>query len=84
MKLVTMENPAFSSGHPCFSRVREPDLLHPYTVCYLDGEFNPYHYCCYAFSEEKARASAIEMVQHIRDNPDSIKWIVKEDADFDW
>lgn len=59
-------------------------ILHPYTVSYLDSEFNPYHYVCYAYDEEHARLSALEMVQHIHDHPESIKWIVKENTDFDW
>lgn len=69
---------------PQTSGTNEPHQLHPYTVCYLDWEFNPYQYCCYAYDKEHARLSALEMVQHIHDHPESIKWIVKENTDFDW
>lgn len=75
---------AITPNHLSSTREDEPDLLHPYTVCYLDGEFNPYQYCCYAHDKEHARLSAMEMVQHIHDHPESIKWIVKENTDFDW
>lgn len=60
------------------------DMLHPYTVHYLDHYFDRYVYCCYAFDKYHARLSAIEMVQRIHDNPDCIRSIVEEREDFDW
>jgi hypothetical protein len=60
------------------------DALYPYTVSYFDKNFDPYHYACYAHDVEHARLSAMEMVQHIHDHPESIKWIAREREDFDW
>lgn len=62
----------------------DTEALHPYTVSYLDKYFDPYHYACYARDAEHARQSAMEMVQHVHDHPESIKWIAREREDFDW
>lgn len=69
---------------PEATSVKSMDLLRPYTVHYLDEYFHRYEYCCYAFNKDHARLSAIEMVQHIHEDPSCIKWIFEEREDFDW
>jgi hypothetical protein len=60
------------------------DILHPYTVRYLDRNSDGYEFCCYAYNKMHAKLQAMEMVQAIHDNPDCIVWVLKESTDFDW
>ena len=41
-------------------------------------------FCCYADDAYEARLQAVELVQTIQDDPESIVSICRESKDFDW
>lgn len=56
----------------------------PYTVRYVDDKALERDFCLYASNAYDARITAMEMVQHIHDHPNSITHILREADHFDW
>ena len=56
----------------------------PYSVRYKDQANRLREFCCYADDAYEARLQAVELVQSIQDDPESIVVICRESKDFDW
>jgi hypothetical protein len=56
----------------------------PYSVLYRDQTEKLREFCCYADDAYQARLQAVELVQTIQDQPETIVSIRREAQDFDW
>ena len=65
----------------------EEDMQDPYTVRYRDQQHKPREFCTYAKNQIDARLQALECIEYVASNPNSIIAVLKEKEhtdSFDW